>query len=395
MEQHTRLQYLLERLVAHTATPEELTELTALMEQDNGTTMEEVAQLLASEATTDYQHDHWMSVADRILAADKLPADPATTPVHRLPFLHRWGWAAAVVLLLGTAAYLLQHYQRPQPPALVTVPHQPDVAPGNNGAILTLADGSQVVLDSAGKGVITTQGNTRVMLKDNGLQYTPGGAANNAVAYNTITTPKGKQFHVVLPDGTQVWLNAGSVLQFPVAFTGKERQVDLSGEAYFEVAAKATQPFKVLVRKQLEIAVLGTGFNVSAYTNEESIATTLITGSVRVSLPHAILPPVILKPGQQARWEDQQLTIAPDANIEQAIAWKNGLFNFEGVGLREMMRQLERWYNLEVIYEGHVPDVRFFGEMSRSLKLSDVLSGLESAEVHFRLEEGRRLVVMP
>ncbi|MBO9729562.1 MAG: FecR domain-containing protein [Chitinophaga sp.] len=396
MEQHTRLQYLLERLVAYTATAEELTELTTLVEQDNGTTMEEVAQLLASETTASYQHDHWMSVADRILAADKLPADPATAPVHRLPFLHRWGWAAAVVVLLGTAAYLLQHYQRTQPPALVTAPHQPDVAPGSNGAILTLADGSHVVLDSAGKGVITTQGNTRVMLKDNGLQYTPGGGANSTVAYNTITTPKGKQFHVVLPDGTQVWLNAGSVLQFPVAFSGKERQVDLSGEAFFEVAAKATQPFKVLVRKQLEVAVLGTGFNVSAYTNEQSIATTLITGSVRVSLPHATQSfPVILKPGQQARWEDQQLTVAADANVEQAIAWKNGLFNFEGVGLREMMRQLERWYNLEVVYEGNVPDVRFFGEMSRSLKLSDVLSGLESAEVHFRLEEGRRLVVMP
>jgi ferric-dicitrate binding protein FerR (iron transport regulator) len=393
MEPNTRLQYLLDRLVTHTATTEELQELTLLVEQDSDT-IQEVESLLQTSPLPAYDQARWMSVADKILQADKLPEKPVAAPVYRLHFLHRWGWAAAVVLLLGTAAYMLNHYQQ-QPAIRMAGTTAADALPGSNGAVLTLADGSKVVLDSVGNGVITTQGNTRVVLKDNGLQYTPGGNSSAATAYNTITTPNGKQFQVVLPDGTRVWLNAGSMLQFPVAFTGNERVVELTGEAYFEVAQRVSQPFKLKVRKQLEVAVLGTAFNVNAYTNEQNIATTLVEGAVRVSLTHEATPPVVLKPGQQVRWEDQQLTIIPDAKVERAIAWKNGLFNFEGVGLREMMRQLERWYNLEVVYEGNVPDVHFFGEMSRSLKLSDVLAGLENAEVHFRLEEGRRLIVMP
>lgn len=396
MEQNTRLQYLLDRLVTYTATAEELLELNALVDGHNDT-INEVEQLLTPDTSPlpAYDHSRWMSVADRILQSDKLLPETAAKPVYRVHFLHRWGWAAAVVLLLGTAAWLLNHYRMQQPPALMARKAMPDADPGSNGAVLTLADGSQVVLDSVNNGVISTQAGTSVQLKDNGLQYTPGGTGSEAVAYNTITTPKGKQFRVTLPDGTQVWLNAASVLQFPVAFTGKERIVELTGEAYFDVAKKAAQPFKVKVRKQMEVEVLGTGFNVNAYTNEKNMSTTLLEGVVRVSLTHEAGHTVILKPGQQAQSDNNELKILPDANVERAVAWKNGLFNFEGVSLREMMRQLERWYNLEVVYEGNVRDVQFFGEMSRSLKLSDVLAGLESSDVHFRLEEGRRLVVMP
>jgi transmembrane sensor len=395
MEPNTRLQYLLDRLVTYTASAEELLELNALVDRDQQTINEVEELLLEASPIPLYDHPRWMTAADKILEADKLLPDTAAQPVYRVHFLQKWGWAAAVVLVLGTSAYLLNHYQqRQQPATLAARKAVPDADPGSNGAVLTLADGSKVVLDSAHNGVITTQAGTSVRMQDNGLQYTPG-SSSDATAYNTITTPKGRQFKVALPDGTQVWLNAGSMLQFPVAFTGKERVVELSGEAYFEVAQQATQPFKLKVRKQLEVVVLGTGFNVSAYTNEKNIATTLITGAVRVSLPQEAQQTVVLKPGQQVQSENNQLKMIPDANIEKVMAWKNGLFNFEGVGLREMMRQLERWYNLEVVYEGNVRDVRFFGEMSRSLKLSDVLAGLESAEVHFRLEEGRRLVVMP
>ena len=396
MEQQTRLQYLLNRLVHRTATEEELEELNAIVAQDNDTIDDATQWLLDGEASQlpAYDRQRWMSVADRILQSDKLQPETGAKPVYRIHFLHRWGWAAAVVLLLGATAWLLNH-RRQQPPAVMMAHVLPDADPGSNGAILTLADGSKVVLDSMGNGIISTQGNTRVMLKDNGLQYTQRDNDKATAAYNTITTPNGRQFHVVLPDGTRVWLNAGSMLQFPVAFTGNERIVELTGEAYFEVARRVAQPFKLKVRKQLEVAVLGTGFNVNAYTNEKNIATTLTTGAVRVSLIQHSGQTVVLKPGQQVQSEYNTLKVVPDADIEKVIAWKNGLFNFEGVGLREMMRQLERWYNLEVVYEGNVKDVRFFGEMSRSLKLSDVLAGLENAEVHFRLEEGRRLVVMP
>jgi ferric-dicitrate binding protein FerR (iron transport regulator) len=200
---------------------------------------------------------------------------------------------------------------------------------------------------------------------------------------------------VVLPDGSKVWLNAASTLRFPVAFEGKERGVELSGEAYFEVAKNAAQPFKLKVPGKIEIEVLGTVFNVNAYTNEKNSYTTLVEGSVSVSHTNKTDSRIVLKPGDQLQAGEAGMALTQKANVEKAVAWKNGLFNFEGVGLREMMRQLERWYNLEVVYEGNVPDVVFFGEMSRTLKLSDVLSGLERADVHFRLEEGHKLIVMP
>ena len=399
MEQNTRLQYLLDRLTAHMATPEELDELTSLVDMDPGTaSIDQVEAWLQEhdgQPLPAYDRQRWMEAADKILTADKLLPETDSKPVYRMHFLQRWGWAAAVVLLCGTAAYFLSHYHREKPAALAAVKKIPDIDPGKNGAILTLANGSHMVLDSLGNGVISTQNGTSVVLKNNGLQYTPGKPGTGDAEYNTITTPKGRQFRVVLPDGTKVWLNAGSALRFPVAFNGKERVTDLTGEAYFEVTKNATLPFKVRVQQQVEIEVLGTSFNVNAYTNEQNTYTTLIEGAVRVSLAHEAGHTVVLKPGEQVQSGGAQMAVTRNADVEKAVAWKNGLFNFEGVGLREMMRQLERWYNLEVVYEGNVPDVKFFGEMSRSLPLSDVLAGLERSDVHFRLEEGRRLTVMP
>jgi ferric-dicitrate binding protein FerR (iron transport regulator) len=252
-----------------------------------------------------------------------------------------------------------------------------------------------MVLDSAGNGVITRQNGTSVILKNDGLQYSPEDAGTGEMKYNTVTTSKGRQFRVVLPDGTKVWLNAASYLRFPVAFNAKERMVEFSGEAYFEVAKNAAQPFRLKVPGKIDLEVLGTVFNVNAYTNESNSYTTLVEGAVRISLTGKTGGAVVLKPGEQLQAGGPGMEVTRNANVEQATAWKNGLFNFEGVGLREMMRQLERWYDLEVVYEGNVPDVRFFGEMSRTLQLSDVLAGLERSDVHFRLEEGRRLVVMP
>ncbi|MRG44608.1 DUF4974 domain-containing protein [Chitinophaga sp. SYP-B3965] len=396
MEQNTRLAYLLDRLATHTATEEELHELTSLVDQDaSGISMDAVESWLEEhrqQPMPAFDQQHWMQVADQILQSDKLSVDPVVKPVHRVHFLHRWGWAAAAVLLFGAGAWFFNHNQQPKPAPVVA---KMDVEPGKNGAILTLADGSQMELDSAGNGIITRQNGTAVAMKDNGLQYTPGDRGTGEMEYNTITTSKGRQFQVMLPDGSKVWLNAASVLRFPVAFEGKEREVELSGEAYFEVAKNAEQPFKLKVPGKVDIEVLGTAFNVKAYTNEKNSYTTLVTGSVRISHTNKTGNGIVLKPGDQLQAGDAGMEVTRNANVEKAIAWKNGLFNFEGVGLREMMRQLERWYNLEVVYEGNVPEVLFFGEMSRKLKLSDVLTGLERSDVHFRLEEGRRLVVMP
>lgn len=399
MEKKARLAYLLDRLATHTATEEELNELTGLVDQDDsGVAIDEVESWLQEhqqQPLPDYDQQRWMQVADQILRSDKLLTDPVARPAQRVHFLHKWGWAAAVVLLFGTGAWLINRYHQPKPASITAGTRLLDVDPGKNGAILTLGDGSQMVLDSAGNGIITRQNGTAVVLKNDGLQYTPEDPGTGEVKYNTITTSKGRQFRVVLPDGTKVWLNAASTLQFPVAFNGKERVVELTGEAYFEVARNASQPFKLKAAGKMDITVLGTAFNVNAYTNEKHSYATLVEGAVRISLTGEAGNAVILKPGDQAQADSAGMDVTRNANVEKAIAWKNGLFNFDGVGLREMMRQLERWYDLEVVYEGNVPDVLFFGEMSRTLKLSDVLTGLERSNVHFRLEEGRRLIVMP
>ncbi|WP_343307443.1 FecR domain-containing protein [Chitinophaga niabensis] len=399
MEQNHRLAYLLERLAAHTATKEELDELTSLVDQDeSGISMDAVESWLEvnqPQARPAFDRQHWMQVADQILQSDKLSGDPLAKPATRIHHLHRWGWAAAVVVLFGLGAWFFSQNHPAKPDAVITGNAPLDVDPGKNGAILTLADGSEMVLDSAGNGIITRQNGTTVVLKSDGLQYAPGERSTGEIAYNTISTSKGRQFKVVLPDGSKVWLNAASTLKFPVAFEGKERGVELSGEAYFEVAKNAEQPFKVKVPGKIDIEVLGTAFNVNAYTNEKHSYTTLVAGSVSVSHTSKTAGRIVLKPGDQLQAGDAGMALVQQANVDKAVAWKNGLFNFEGVGLREMMRQLERWYNLEVVYEGNVPDVVFFGEMSRTLKLSDVLSGLERADVHFRLEEGHKLIVMP
>ncbi|MBO9153483.1 FecR family protein [Chitinophaga sp. GCM10012297] len=399
MEQNARLTYLLERLATHTATEDELNELTALVGQDGpGVSIDEVESWLqehGEQPLPAYNPQHWTQLADQILQSDKLTENPISRPARKVHFQRRWGWAAAAIVLIAAGTWYLSRSHQPQPVPIVAGSTPVDVSPGKNGAILTLADGSEMVLDSAGNGVITRQNGTAVVLKNNGLQYTAEGPGTGEMKYNTLTTPKGRQFAVVLPDGSKVWLNAASSLHFPVAFNGKERSVEVSGEAYFEVAKDAAKPFRVKVPGKISLEVLGTVFNVNAYTNETNSYTTLVEGAVRISPDGKNGGAVVLKPGDQLQAGGAGMDVTRNANVDKAVAWKNGLFNFEGVGLREMMRQLERWYDLEVVYEGNVPDVRFFGEMSRKLKLSDVLTGLERSDVHFRLEEGRRLIVMP
>ncbi|MET3876716.1 FecR domain-containing protein [Chitinophaga sp. OAE865] len=329
--------------------------------------------------------------------SEQVPAfeGPVMTPVHRVHFIRRWGWAAAVALLLAGSAYLLVNKKdMPAPVATKAV----EITPGTQGAILTLADGRQVVLDSMASGVVAHQGGTSVVLSDGKLQYDPSGEAAGGIQYNKMTTPKGRQFEVTLPDGTKVWLNAASSIRYPTAFTGNERKVEVYGEACFEVARDAGKPFLVNVNNKASIEVLGTLFNVNAYENEKTINTTLLNGSIKVATHPAS---IVLKPGQQAQISTASGTNKPVGNIEiinhpdmeKTMAWKNGLFNFEGAGIEEVMRQLERWYNIDVVYENGIPDIQFIGEMSRQISLSDLLEILRRTEVDFRVE-GRKLIVL-
>ncbi len=291
--------------------------------------------------------------------------------------------AAAAIIIIAAGAYLLSRHSRTDNPIVASIPQAPaPIKPGTQKAILTLADGSTVTLDNAANGMIARQGATQVLKLANGqIRYLAGQKADNQgkPAYNIMSTPNGGQYQLTLPDGTNVWLNAASSITYPCAFTGADRKVKITGEVYFEVAKDKSRPFLVTAGDQ-QIEVLGTHFNVNAYTDEDHIKTSLLEGAVKVNN-------VLLKPGQAfARGR-----ISP-TNVEQDIAWKNGVFNFNNQSLAQVMRQLARWYDLEIVYPQGVPQKEYGGEIGKNLTLDQVLKGLEDSGIHFILN-GRRLTV--
>jgi transmembrane sensor len=322
-------------------------------------------------------------------------------PVRRISFARRWGWAAAILVLLSAGIYLWRSSSSSATGESGLSQGKQDVAPGRDGAILTLADGTKIVLDSLGNGAIADQNGAKVVLNNGQLMYNAVAGADGQQQWNTMHTPKGRQFNVVLPDGTRVWLNAASSITFPTVFTGKERRVELNGEAYFEVTKDKTRPFFVKIKDQAEVQVLGTHFNVNGYDDEPQVNTTLLEGSVRVLTNRQEKTgqaenSVVLKPGQQAKIAQGKVATATlkEEDIDKVMAWRYGAFNFENASLQEVMRQLARWYDIEVVYEKGVPDIHFVGEMSRDISLAGVLKALEASSVHFRIEDNR-LIVQP
>jgi transmembrane sensor len=223
------------------------------------------------------------------------------------------------------------------------------------------------------------------------LSYNTLKNKSSEVVYNTISTPRGGQYQLMLADGSKVWLNAASSLRFPASFVGKERKVELLGEAYFEVAKNAKMPFKVKVNG-MEVEVLGTHFNINSYENESTIRTTLLEGSVKINKNNSSS---LLKPGQQAQMNKAgEIKIINDADVEEAIAWKEGKFQFDRADIHDIMRQLTRWYDVDVEYKGTVSS-HFGGTISRDVNLSQVLNMLHlTGEVKFQVED-RKVVVMP
>jgi len=333
----------------------------------------------------------------RILEKDSIPAAIALpTPVRHLPvFRQWWGLAAAVLLLLACGTYFLvqDKVKQQSSKTIASIPTlNKDVLPGRQGAILTLSDGKKVLLDSLGNGIVANQNGTKIILKNGLLVYDKEGKSTGGMVYNTMSTPKGRQYQVRLPDGTQVWLNSESSITYPTLFAGNERKVEITGEAYFEVTKNPKMPFRVKMNGQAEAEVLGTHFNINAYTNEAAIKTTLLEGSVKITSGS---DKAMLSPGQQAQLStSKKIRIVKNVEIEKIMAWKNGLFNFEGADLDDVMRQLSRWYDIDVVYEKEIPDIEFVGEVSKNVSLSGVLEGLHGVGVHFRIE-GRRLVVLP
>ncbi|CAL1519686.1 FecR domain-containing protein [Chitinophaga sp. MM2321] len=313
---------------------------------------------------------------------------------------HRW-IAAASILFLACSSYFYFNRTVSSDGMAATAHktnfHMHDVAPGGNKAVLILADGSNIVLDSARNGTLIQQGKTKISKPEDGrLTYSPGQSGTAEILYNTIATPRGGEYELVLADGTKVWMNAASSLHFPTTFHGKERRVVLTGEAYFEVAKNPDMPFKVTVN-DMEVAVLGTHFNVNAYTDENSIRTTLLEGAVKVTATAASTgqQPMLLKPGQQAQVNKEgQLQLVKNVNVDVATAWKNGRFEFDDNSLPSVMRQITRWYNVDVVYEGNIPDISFSGAISRQENVSQVLTMLELTHmIRFRLE-GKTIHIM-
>lgn len=365
----------------------------------------EFEPLLGQELLADLHHN----TADDLAATDRsrrvweqlntMLQENREATIHALPRRkppYRWVAAASVAVLLLAGAYLWRHTGRDAgKPVTGQVLSPADIPPGHEGAVLTLGDGRKVALDSLGDQMLAQQQGVRVLLQGGSLAYAEHDAGQPAgKTYNTVTTPRGLRFSITLPDGTRAWLNAASTIRFPVSFRGAgERMVEVSGEVYFEVAHDRQHPFKVIADGMSEIEVLGTHFNVNAYTDEKFIRTTLLEGSVKVQSKSTVN---ILKPGQQSSLSKTDGdTKINTVDTLQAVAWRKNLFNFEQADLETVMRQLSRWYDIDVVYENGVKPVRFGGKMKMGAKLSEVLRVLEAAGVRFRLEEGRRLVVLP
>jgi len=311
--------------------------------------------------------------------------------------MKKWQYAAivsAIVVAAGIGIYI--KYDGPSGGTKIADSHpfHNDVAPGGNKALLTLEDGRTIILDTVQNGTLSRQGGTKVLKINNGqLAYKANASSTpGSVSYNMLSTPRGGQYQLFLPDGSKVWLNASSSLKYPTAFTGKDRGVELTGEGYFEVAKNAAMPFSVKVNG-VAIEVLGTDFNVNAYADEAEVRTSLLTGSVRVSLGSVNS---LLKPGDQSQVDAHgKFIVVNDVDVDNEISWKNGYFFFEKADIRTIMRQISRWYDVEVEFEGAVSETRRFGgKIQRDLQLSQVLEVLQTSQVHCRIE-GRKLIVMP
>jgi ferric-dicitrate binding protein FerR (iron transport regulator) len=390
-----RIKYLLDQYTGDKASAMEEQELMQWIAATNdGQLLENYLLELAGDESLPpgYTPVDSQAMLDRIHLLKASHKEPV---VRRIRSFRSWWAAASIILILATGAFFWfqNNAQKNQQHPIATAKQLPaDVAPGHNGAILTLANGKKIVLDSMSNGVVAVQSGAKILLKNDQVSYN-NTRESEAVSYNTMSTPRGRQYTLVLSDGSKVWLNAASSITFPTSFMGKERNVEITGEAYFEVAHDAERPFKVKVG-DMQVQVLGTHFNVNAYEDEGDIKTTLLEGSVKVSKGNEN---TLIVPGEQAVILNSPsgvggITVKKDIDLDEVVAWKNGLFNFNNADLKTVMRQLSRWYNVNIIYTGEIPNRVFGGEMQRDLHLSQVLKLLEKNNVHFKID-GKNIVV--
>ncbi|WP_207513893.1 FecR family protein [Longitalea luteola] len=441
---------LLEKARAGNASGDDYARIAAIINADQtGELIAEVDHFLEQQEPVSsphidpYDHPYWQQAFQEIISEvrgqkseirslrSEVGSQQSAISNLRSVISRRWWVAASILVLVSMGTYLLvKKNNTPQPLAGPT-----EILPGKDGAILTLADGSEVLLDTIHNGVVALQGGTTARIVNDTLIYQGRGSQ---VVYNTMSTPRARKFHVVLPDGTKAWLNSASSIRYPTTFTGNERRVSVTGEVYFEVATQRLRsglkmPFRVNVNDRAEIEVLGTHFNVKAYENEPVINTTLLEGSIAITLSPKQPAQggqgkkgqvdnsqrLILKPGQQAQIvvDEKKLAVNEaqatdkaaktatgreaqpgvfvnsDTDIDRVVAWKNGVFDFNNIAFEDGMHQLERWYNIEVIYENGIPtDVELSGKMTKDVTLNELVIILEKIGVQCRLE-GRKLLI--
>ncbi|NLR77339.1 FecR family protein [Chitinophaga eiseniae] len=302
--------------------------------------------------------------------------------------------ASLVVFLIGIGYWFFFNRKNNTPIAASKSISTKDFAPGSAKATLTLANGDVVGLDSAGIGALTKQGSVSISKPDSGQLVYSANGTRAQILYNTITVPRGGHYEVTLSDGTKVWLNAASSIHFPTAFSGNQRVVEITGEAYLEVAKQTSAPF-IVKNGATEIKVLGTHFNINSYPEEGYAKITLLEGKVAVSI-HQGHDFRLLDPGQQARITPagNNISVLTDVDTESEIAWKSNLFYFKNADIKTIMRELGRWYNIEVSYEGEIPERTFSGKISRNTNISNVLKILEQSKIHFRVTP-QGIVVTP
>lgn len=408
MENQDQLKEIFLRYIKNESPPEEVK---FLLEYFNTKDKEERLRALISselnkpvEASELGKYDQFDRVYTQILERIQTSKDAEVVPLWRR-LIPRIAVAAVMLMVFSLGLYW---YIKPSPEQVVKVQSpKMDIVPGGNKAVLILADGSSLVLDTAINGVLAKQGNTNIKKTSEGLlEYDVnnlGGVSRN-IALNTIITPRGGEYRLILPDGTKVWLNAASSLKFPAAFNGSERKVELEGEAYFEVATKFKSdgrrervPFIVKTAGQ-EVAVLGTHFNVKAYSDEAETKTTLLEGSVRITAiarngKQSNTNSLLLSPGQQSLLSaSNNMLSARQVDLEQVVAWKNGYFKFYREDIRSIMLQISRWYDVDVEYRGQIPAEEFGGKISRAESIQGVIQILKLSKVKCRIE-GKKIII--
>ena len=394
------LETLLEKYIMGELDPMERARLAQLVEQPGQQeTLEGFVQQVMMSDEFAGQHDERVKEAIMTQLEKRMARRPGEKV--RKVFFIRWAAAAAVVILLAGGAWLWRS-GRSEVPAPVARQPLHDVPPGHEGAILTLADGSQIILDSSSSGALARQGNASVTRLSAGeLTYQAENAHGNvdaSMVYNTLTTPRGRRTSVLLSDGTRVWLNAASSIRFPTVFFGKNRMVEVSGEAYFEVAKDAAMPFVVRTpgssqKPPVEIQVLGTSFNITAYGDDDEISTTLVDGSVKMINGSAAR---LIAPGQQLVAKGKEkLELNAGVDVQKVVAWKDGYFLFNEDDLPTIMKQLSRWYDIEVHFDGTV-SAHYTGKISRQVNISQVLNLFQAVGgVRFSIQNKEVRVLPP